>query len=91
MLGARVVSHGNSAMSGDGFAVLVEGFFHDWLTGAVRVSAHMVASCWDAFALYLRWISEECSTIPLDVELEMVSWENVLIFLSHLADVRGCS
>lgn len=78
-------------MSGSGFATLVEGFFHDWLAGAMRVSENTIASYRDAFALYLRWMSEERGTAPCDVELEMVSRENVLAFLSHLADVRGCS
>lgn len=78
-------------MSGSGFATLVEGFFHDWLAGAMGVSENTIASYRDAFALYLRWMSEELGTAPCDVELEMVSRENVLAFLSHLADVRGCS
>lgn len=74
-----------------GFAALVEGFFCEWLAGAKRVSEHTIASYRDAFALFLRWMSDERGVEPCDVELEDVTRENVTAFLADLVEGRGCS
>ena len=78
-------------MSAVGFAALVEGFFCEWLAGAKRVSEHTIASYRDAFALFLRWMSDERGVEPCDVELEDVTRENVTAFLADLVEGRGCS
>ena len=77
--------------AGAEFPALLEGFFLEWLGGAMRASPHTVASYRDTFALFLQWASADWGVRPCDISLEDITRDAVSSFLSHLSDARGCS
>jgi site-specific recombinase XerD len=78
-------------MAGENFQSLVEGFFIKWLDKGKNASPNTVASYRDAFSLYLRWIRQAQGIASSDVAMEDFTPDNVMAFLIHLQDDRGCS
>lgn len=73
------------------FAILLEGFFLQWMGSGRQLSKQTISSYRDAFALFLRWMRDSNGVDAVDMTVDEFSSDRVEAFMLHLTEARGNS
>ena len=73
------------------FAILLEGFFLQWMGAGRRLSKQTISSYRDAFSLFLRWMRDSNGVDAASMTMDEFSSDRVEAFMLHLTEVRGNS
>lgn len=73
------------------FAVLLEGFFLQWMGAGRQLSKQTISSYRDTFSLFLRWMRDSNGIDVASMTMDGFDAERVEAFLLHLTEGRGNS
>ena len=73
------------------FAILLEGFFLQWMGAGRQLSKQTISSYRDAFSLFLRWMRDSNGVDAVGMAMDELGSDRVEAFMLHLTEVRGNS
>ena len=73
------------------FAILLEGFFLQWMAAGRQLSKQTISSYRDTFSLFLRWMRDSNGIDVASMTMDEVNADRVEAFMLHLTEVRGNS
>ena len=73
------------------FAVLLEGFFLQWMVAGRQLSRQTVSSYRDAFSLFLRWMRDENGVDASEMDMDEFNADRIEAFMLYLTAGRGNS
>lgn len=76
-------------MANTDFAMLLEGFFLQWMGAGRQLSKQTISSYRDAFSLFLRWMRDSNGIEAASMTMDEFDAERVEAFLLHLSEERG--
>lgn len=73
------------------FAVLLEGFFLQWMSAGRQLSKQTISSYRDTFSLFLRWMRDSNGVDAASMTMDEFDAGRVEAFMLHLTEGRGNS
>lgn len=73
------------------FAVLLEGFFLQWMGAGRQLSRQTISSYRDTFSLFLRWMRDSNGVDAASMTMDEFNADRVEAFMLHLTEDRGNS
>ena len=73
------------------FAVLLEGFFLQWMGAGRQLSRQTISSYRDTFSLFLRWMRDSNGVDAASRTMDEFNADRVEAFMLHLTEDRGNS